>query len=110
MFYHGTSLQRASSIMRDGVIKVAPHGVKCVSMTDDARVACYFAALAADCDGSVPVILPIDADRLRTDGFDIELFEDQVYGEGECAWERETACWQDIPISYMPIEATRPEA
>ncbi len=110
ILYHGTSLDRAVKIMAEGVIRVAPCGVKAVSMTDDPRVAHYFAALAADCDNSAPVILPLDADRLTADGYDLEPFSDPVWGDDKCAWERETVCWRDIPLSYAAMDATRPEA
>ncbi len=100
ILYHGTSLDRAGSIMRDGVIRRARHGVQCVSLTDDPKVAHYFAALAADADRSTPVIIPVDGARLKRDGFELESHSDPVWGEGVCDWECETACWQDIPLDY----------
>lgn len=101
VLWHGTSLDRAAKIMRDGELRVARFGVEAVSMTDDPMVALYFAKLAADTDRGTPVILAIDAAQLRADGFELEPFEDDVWGDGQCAWERETVCWQNIPVKYL---------
>jgi hypothetical protein len=35
-------------------------------------------------------------DGLIEEGFDIQRYSDQVWGEGECDWEKEIACWGDI--------------
>lgn len=105
MLYHGTSLDRAGKIMREGLIRVAPCGVQAVSMTDDINVALYFASLAADADRSTPIVLPIDGEALTKDGYELEPFSDGVWGAGECDWERETVCWRDIPLKYVSARA-----
>lgn len=104
ILYHGTSAKRWELIKGDRTLRVAPYGVQGVSMTDSREVAAYFADLAADCDCCAPVVLRVDASALIADGFELEPFEDGVWGEEECAWERETVCWRDIPITYVSVD------
>lgn len=101
--YHGTSVKRWDSIQSDGVLKKAPYGDQHVSLTDDPKVAAYFAELAADCDECDGVILAVDADGLETEPFVSNAFED-------CEWERETACLEDIPLARVSLAASQTAA
>jgi hypothetical protein len=110
VLYHGTSRARLLSILHDGVIRVAPTGVRCVSLTDSFDVARYFAGIAAQCDldegrgDGEAVIVFIAADRV-----DAQPFSDPVWGDGECDWERERAVWSDVPadviVGWQRVEA-----
>lgn len=112
--YHGTTSTRWSGMQADGVLRRAPLGDLCVSLTDDYRVARYFAenscsAEAAEGVSSDPVVLLVDVT-----GLDARPHSSAVWGEGECTWERETACWEDVPISRVspvpPARAVRYDA
>ena len=103
VLYHGTSAARWASIQRDGIIRKAPFGDQGVSLTDLPSVASYFARLAADCDGCEPVILSVDPDELAALGLPLEHFTSNVWGPGECDWERETMCWAYIPASLARL-------
>lgn len=95
--YHGTSSPRWASIQRDGVLRVAPFGDQCISLTDSREVADYFAANACSGDeGGSPVILTVNADGLNAAPFVSAVWDD-------CSWERETACWEDIPLDRVEV-------
>lgn len=102
---HGTSSVRWAAIRKAGVLRRAELGDKCVSLTDDRRVARYFAdnACSADHaegrDKSKPVVLRVDVT-----GLDAAPHSSRVWGEGECDWERETACWEDVPLDRITVE------
>jgi hypothetical protein len=113
ILYHGTTARRWRMIRREGVLRRAPFGDTCVSLTDDYRVARHFAdnscsAEIADGDDpkAKPVVLRVDASGLRT-----EAFSSATWGEGVCDWERETACWEDVPLHRVaavpPAKAVR---
>ena len=70
-------------------------------MTIVKEVAVYFAALAADCDGDGMVTLIIDAAECRRRGVLLTPFEDDAWGDGECAWEREIAAWSNVPAECI---------
>lgn len=98
--YHGTSSVRWDAVRRDGVLRKAPFGDLCVSLTDDIHVARYFAinACAAE-DGGEPVVLAIDVE-----GLDARPYVSEVWGaEHSCEWESETACWDDVPLDRITI-------
>lgn len=109
MLYHGTSAKRFERMQEDGFIKVAPIGVECVSTSRKREVAQYFAELAADCDQSSVIILELDPAALVAAGLELDEFSDPVWGEGECEWEEEIACWQDIPL-HLARDVTQTSA
>lgn len=97
--YHGTSSVRWNAARKSGVLRRAPFGDTCVSMTDDYRVARYFADMACSSEeGGKPVILRVDAT-----GLDARPFSSQVWEGLDCDWERETACWEDVPIDRVAV-------
>jgi hypothetical protein len=108
--YHGTSSRRWNAIRKQGILRKAELGDQCVSLTDDYRVARYFADNACSGDeamgrpGSKPVILKIDVS-----GLDAHPHSSAVWGEGLCDWERETACWEDVPLDRVSV-APKPKA
>jgi hypothetical protein len=101
---HGTTSTRWAAIRKEGVLRIAPQGDRCVSLTDDHRVARYFADNACAGDvamgrrGARPVVLAVDVT-----GLDARPHSSAVWGEGECDWERETACWEDVPIERVSL-------
>lgn len=98
--YHGTSSVRWNAVRRDGVLRRAPFGDQCVSLTDDIHVARYFARNACCSEeGGEPVVLAVDVADL-----DAEPFVSGVWGEDHsCEWENETACWEDVPLSRVTL-------
>ncbi len=105
VLFHGTSSTRWASIQKDHTLKVAPFGDRHVSLTDDIEVARYWTRMACSADpGSTPVVLRID-----TRGLPTERFSSEVWGEGECDWESETACLVDVPIDRIVVQETTPD-
>lgn len=104
--YHGTSSVRWDAVRREGMLRTAPFGDQCVSLTDDVHVARYFAQNAcASEEGGRPVVLVVDAE-----GLDAEPFVSGVWGEDHsCEWESETACWEDVPIHRITVHEMEPE-
>lgn len=98
--YHGTSSVRWDAVRREGVLRRAPFGDQCVSLTDDIHVARYFARNAcASEEGGRPVVLAVDVE-----GLDAEPFVSGVWGaDHSCEWESETACWEDVPLSRITL-------
>lgn len=103
ILYHGTSETRFSSIMIEGVVRCAPYGIRCVSLSPNIEVAKYFAQLAADTDDCDPIILRVARVRLESAGYDLDEISDDVWGDGECDWEEEVACWNDIPVEMFSV-------
>lgn len=102
---HGTSSVRWASILKDRLLRTAPFGDRHVSLTDDIEVARYWTRMACSADpGSTPVVLRVDATGLPT-----EAFSSQVWGEGECDWESETACLVDVPIDRITVHELEPD-
>ena len=72
-------------------------------MTSELNVAAYFSRNREEIDHTRPVIIRVDAFRLIEIGYEIERFEDNFWGEGRCAWEREFACWEEIPVEHVSL-------
>lgn len=105
VLYHGTSSVRWRSIQADGLLKTAPYGDRHVSLTDDLEVARYWTRMAClSEEGGTPVVLKVDVDGLPT-----QAFSSQVWGEGACDWESETACMVDIPVERIIVHEERPD-
>lgn len=106
---HGTSSTHWDAIRSDGVLRRATCGDLCVSLTDDVHVARYHAANCCSWSGGTPIVLVVDVD-----GLDARPHSSAVWGEGGCDWERETACWDDVPIERIsvlePAAQPRPKA
>lgn len=97
--FHGTSSELWKAIKEEGFLKRAPVGDQCVSLTSDYKVARYFAEMSCKGDaGGTPIILKVNAE-----GLNAQPFSSKVWGEGECDWEAEIACWEDIPLSRIGL-------
>ena len=109
VLFHGTSTPRWRSIQQDGVLRLPTSGDLKISLTTDLGVAKYWADLAVWTDrrdrlGDGPsVILTLSHSELDAAGHWLTEFSDDVWGEGECDWEQEIACWSDIEISQVAI-------
>jgi hypothetical protein len=107
--FHGMSTPRWQSIQQDGFLRLPTVGDPKISLTPDRSVAEYWAELASISDkkegrGDGPgVILVLSHSALETSGHWLTEFSDDVYGEGECDWEQEVACWSDIEIAQVTI-------
>lgn len=106
LLFHGTSSARLNSIIAAGQIDPAPSGDRHVSMSECPEVAAYFANIAAlEDEDSMPVILVINADKV-----DAHPFSSNVWGEGECDWEREMASQKPVllkSIEKIELQARR---
>jgi hypothetical protein len=108
VLFHGTSTPRWRSIQRDGRLRFPTSGDPKISFTTDLGVANYWADLAAWTDqkegrGDGPcVILVLSCADLDASGHWLTEFSDDVWGEGECDWELEVACWSDIELARVP--------
>ena len=111
--YHGTSTHRLKGILRENCLRVSETGDDKVALTPDRAAAEYFAHLAVVGDRELhgipedethQVVLEFDGDALIEEGYDLQRYSDPVWGEGECDWEKEIACWQDIkPVEEVLI-------
>jgi hypothetical protein len=107
--FHGTSQNRAKLILSENRLRPAPTGTRTVSFTTDRMVADYFAAMSASCDAyelddpseTTGVVLVLESDLMVAAGFPLYPFEDDVWGVGACAWEKEFAC----PVAIHPLSA-----
>src|SRR3954451_4292516 len=80
-----------------------------MSLATDRSFAKYWPELASITDGKAGrgegpgVILVLSHSALATSGHWLTEFSDDVWGEGECDWEREVACWSDIEIAQVMV-------
>jgi hypothetical protein len=113
VLYHGTSTARLKSILKEGRLHVSNPGDPKISLTTERSVAEYWACLAVFGDRhdhldeeSSGVVLMLDGERLLALNYHLTEFRDDIWGEGECDWENEIACWDDIePFSEFLIAA-----
>ena len=118
VLFHGTSMSRWRSIQQDGRLRLPTSGDLKISLTTDFGVAVYWAKLASASDGTVAecraalaaianrkagVVLVLSHSALETSGHWLTEFNDDFWGEGECDWEQEIACWSDIDIAQVAI-------
>lgn len=104
--YHGTSILRWSRIQLTGFLEPAPMGDEHVSFTTDLSVARYFAHCAwstPDEDEIGMVVLKTTNRELALVGLSVEPFSSEVWGPGECDWEKEMACENAVPIEVLDI-------
>ena len=112
VLYHGTSTYRLKEILRENRLLLPPAGDQKISLTTERSVAEYFAcnAVFGDHQGhpdeeSKPVLLVLDGAGLLALQYELERFSDPIWGDGECDWENEIACWTDIdPLDEVLIE------
>lgn len=103
VLYHGTSTARLNSILKEDRLRISDPGDPKVSLTTERSVAEYWACHAvlgdrhdrAD-EESSGVVLVLDGEKLLAREYDLKEFSDDLWGEGECDWENEIACWDDI--------------
>ena len=105
--YHGTSTIRLQSILNESRLRRAGSGDEKISLTTERSVAEYFACNAAHADrdkrnrvqggeNSTGVVLILDGEGRLALNYNLNPFSDAVWGEGECDWENEIECWDDI--------------
>ena len=110
ILYHGTSSMRLGQILSENRLRVSPTGPdRKIALTTELSAAEYFACNAVVGDrpdkDSVPKVLVLDGRLLLALSYSVTGFSDPIYGEGECDWENEIACWEDIvPLDEVLIE------
>jgi hypothetical protein len=119
VLYHGTSTARLKRILADGRLRRATIADQKIALTTERCVAEYFACNAVFADKhdhpdeeSSPVVLVLDGEGLLALNYNLVPFSDTVWGEGECDWENEIECWDDIePLDevLMAVEPVPPE-
>ena len=84
-------------------MQTSPWGDPKIALTPARSVADYFACNAVNGDRhdhpdgeSDPVVLTIDGEHLQALLYQVDSYSDPVWGDGECDWENEIACWDDI--------------
>lgn len=117
--YHSTSTARLKRILADGRLRRATSGDQKIALTTERCVAEYFACNAVFADKhdhpdeeSSPVVLVLDGEGLLALNYSLLPFSDPVWGEGECDWENEIECWDDIePLEevLIAVEPVAPE-
>lgn len=112
VLYHGTSTYRLTNILRENRLCRSSTGDDHkVSLTPDRAVAVYFADIAVFGDrhdhpdeDSHPVVVMLDGGGLDELQYEMGKYSDPVWGESECDWEQEIACWDDIePLDEVLI-------
>jgi hypothetical protein len=119
VLYHGTSIARLKRILEDGRLRTSGTDNPKISLTTKRSVAEYWACHAVFGDrhdrpgeDSSEVVLVLDGEGLLELNYDLSAFSDPIWGEGECDWENEIACWDDIePLDevLIAIEPVAPE-
>jgi len=120
VLYHGTTTYRLRSILADDQLRRAAVGDQKIALTTERSVAEYFACNAVSADKhdhreeeSSPVVLVLDGEGLLALNYNLVPFSDPIWGEGECDWENEIECWDDIKpldevlIAVEPVPAER---
>jgi hypothetical protein len=113
VLYHGTSTARLKCILTDGRLRKAPCGDQKIALTTERSVAEYFACNAVFADKhdhpdeeSRPVVLVLDGEGLLALNYNLVPFSDPCWGDGECDWENEIECWDDIePLDEVLLAA-----
>ena len=119
VLHHGTSTRRLRGILKEDLLRTSKTGDAKIALTTERSVAEYFACNAVFGDRhdhpdeeSSPVMLVLDGEGLLALNYDLTGFSDPVWGEGECDWENEIACWDDIdPLDevLIAVEPVPPE-
>src|SRR5215472_12933048 len=105
VLYHGTSTRRLKEILREKRLRASATGDRKVALTTEYSVAEYWASTAVVGDrhdypdeDSRPVLLALDGEGLLELRYELEGHSDPFWGDGECDWENELACWSDIDL------------
>ena len=119
VLYHGTSTARLNRILEEDRLRRAAIGDQKIALTTERCVAEYFACNAVFADRhdhpeeeSGPVVLVLDGEGLLALNYNVVPFSDPVWGDGECDWENEIECWDDIePLQevLLAVEPVVPE-
>jgi hypothetical protein len=120
VLYDGTSTARLKQILKDGRLRRATVGDQKIALTTERSVAEYFASNAVFADkhdrpdgDSSGVVLVLEGEALLADNYNLIPFSDPIWGDGECDWENEIECWDDIDpldevlIAIEPVPAER---
>jgi hypothetical protein len=106
VLYHGTSTRRLKQILGEKRLRVSAAGDRKVALTPEYSVAEYCACTAVVGDrhdhpdeDSDPVVVTLDGEGLLDLRYELEGHSDPFWGDGECDWENETACWSDIDLN-----------
>jgi hypothetical protein len=115
VLYHGTSTARLKRILQDGRLRRPTIGDQKIALTTERSVAEYFAFNAVFGDKrnypgeeSSPVVLVLDGEGLLALNYNLVPFSDPYWGEGECDWENEIECWDDIEPLEEVLMAVEP--
>jgi hypothetical protein len=97
LLYHGTHLPQ--HILGDGVLRRAPLGYECVSLSRSYDAAYYFASLGRgpEEDERLCGIFVFSRAKLVELGFELVPFHDPIFGE-HARDEEEEQVWADIPL------------
>jgi hypothetical protein len=119
VLYHGTSTARLKPILAEDRLRKATSGDQKIALTTERSVAEYFACNAVFGDRhdrpneeSSGVVLVLDREGLLALNYDLAEFRDPIWGDGECDWENEIECWDDIePLEevLIRVEAVPPQ-
>ena len=114
VLYHGTSTARLKLILGKDRLRRPTFKKKtiAIALTTERSVAKYFACNAVFGDKhdrpdqeSTGVVLVLDGEGLLALNYNLVPFSDPYWGEGECDWENEIECWDDIePLEEVLIE------
>jgi RNA:NAD 2'-phosphotransferase (TPT1/KptA family) len=117
VLYHGTSSARLKRILEQDRLRRATVGDQKIALTTDRSVAEYSACNAVFADrhdrpseDSSAVVLMLDAKGLLVLNYELVQFSDPVWGDGECDWENEIECWDDIEPLKEVLIAVEPVA
>ena len=114
VLYHGTSTARLKQILGEDRLRKATAGDQKVALTTERSVAEYFACNAVFADkhdrpdqDSTGVVLVLDREGLLALNYDLAEFRDPIWGDGECDWENEIECRDDIePLEEVLIRSS----
>lgn len=97
LLFHGTNVPQR--IYSEGVLKRAPSGYECVSLSRSYDVAAYFAIMERDEDRDEPLggIFVFSRKRLIELGYELVPFHDTCFGD-DAGNEEEEQIWADIPL------------
>jgi hypothetical protein len=119
VLYHGTSTARLKLILGENRLRKATSCDRKIALTTERSVAEYFVCNAVFADKhdrpeekSSAVVLVLDGEGLLSLNYDLAEFRDPIWGDGECDWENEIECWDDIePLEevLIRVEAIPPQ-
>ena len=96
LLYHGTSKFRLDKILAENRLLAMSHDDSAICTSSEWYPAKYWANLSAWTDESEPAIIKLDVKLLLDGGYTLTPYSDPIYGEGECAWEREVGIYPEV--------------